>query len=99
MLWSRKLTNYKIANLNPIRFIFSKFLNYVFNFIFNHKISDPMSGFFLIKKEVYKNNKKKLILLGYKILIDIILSEQRKILIKEVKINFNMRDKGFSKCA
>ena len=93
----RKLTNYKIANLNPIRFIFSKFLNYVFNFIFNHKISDPMSGFFLIKKEVYKNNKKKLILLGYKILIDIILSEQRKILIKEVKINFNMRDKGFSK--
>ena len=41
-----------------------------------------MSGFFLIKKEVYKNNKKKLILLGYKILIDIILSEQR---------NFNQR--------
>ena len=42
----RKLTNYKKANLNPIRFVFSKFLNYIFNFIFNHKISDPMSGFF-----------------------------------------------------
>lgn len=93
----RKLTNYKKANLNPIRFIFSKFLNYIFNFIFNHKISDPMSGFFLVKKEVYNKVKKKLILLGYKILIDIILSGRKEILIKEVKISFNVRDKGFSK--
>jgi len=93
----RKLTNYKKANLNPIRFVFSRFLNYIFNFIFNHKISDPMSGFFLVKKEVYNKVKKKLILLGYKILIDIILSGRKEILIKEVKINFNVRDKGFSK--
>ena len=93
----RKLANYKKANLNPVRFIFSKSLNYVFNFIFNHKISDPMSGFFLIKKEVYNKVKTKLILLGYKILIDIILSTRKNILIKEVKINFSIRDKGFSK--
>lgn len=93
----RKLANYKKANLNPVRFIFSKSLNHVFNFIFNHKISDPMSGFFLIKKEVYNKVKTKLILLGYKILIDIILSTRKNILIKEVKINFSVRDKGFSK--
>ena len=93
----RKLDNYKKANLNPVRFIFSKFLNHVFNFIFNHKISDPMSGFFLVKKEVYNKVKKKLILLGYKILIDIILSARKNILIKEVRINFSVRDKGFSK--
>jgi dolichol-phosphate mannosyltransferase len=93
----RKLANYKKANLNPVRFIFSKSLNHVFNFIFNHKISDPMSGFFLIKKEVYNKVKTKLILLGYKILIDIILSARKNILIKEVKINFSVRDKGFSK--
>ena len=56
-----------------------------------------MSGFFLVKKEVYNKVKKKLILLGYKILIDIILSGRKEILIKEVKISFNVRDKGFSK--
>ena len=56
-----------------------------------------MSGFFLVKKEVYIKVKKKLILLGYKILIDIILSAKKNILIKEVKINFSVRDKGFSK--
>ena len=56
-----------------------------------------MSGFFLIKKNVYKKVKNKLVLLGYKILIDIILSCNKKITIEEIKINFNVRDKGFSK--
>ena len=56
-----------------------------------------MSGFFIVKKEIYKSVKNKLLLLGYKILIDIILSNNKKIIIKEVKINFNVRDKGFSK--
>ena len=97
VIGSRKLVNYKKSNLNPIRFIFSKTLNQIFNVIFNHKIMDPMSGFFLIKKNVYKKVKNKLILLGYKILIDIILSCKKKITIKEIKINFNVRDKGFSK--
>ena len=60
-------------------------------------MADPMSGFFLIKKKIYKLNKKFLVLLGYKILIDILLTNNRKISIKEVKINFKVRDKGFSK--
>ena len=97
VIGSRKLVNYKKSNLNPLRFIFSKTLNKLFNLIFNHKIMDPMSGFFLIKKSVYSRVKNKLILLGYKILIDIILSCNKKLKIEEVKINFNERNKGFSK--
>ena len=56
-----------------------------------------MSGFFILKKRVYTNTKKDLVLLGYKILIDILLSSNRKIIIKEVVIGFRVRDKGFSK--
>ena len=97
VIGSRKLINYKKANLNPLRFFFSKLLNYLFNLIFNKKIMDPMSGFFLIRKSVFKKAEKKLILLGYKILIDIVLSSNKNILIKEVIINFRIRDKGFSK--
>ena len=41
---SRRLINFK-ANLNPLRFIFSKMLNQVFNILFNRQILDPMSGF------------------------------------------------------
>ena len=58
---------------------------------------DPMSGFFLIRKSVFKKAEKKLILLGYKILIDIVLSSNKNLIIKEVIINFRIRDKGFSK--
>ena len=65
--------------------------------MFNRKILDPMSGFFILKKRVYTNTKKDLVLLGYKILMDILLSSNRKIIIKEVVIGFRVRDKGFSK--
>ena len=97
VIGSRRLINYKKANLNPIRFFFSKFLNQAFNNLFNQKILDPMSGFFLIKKNIVKNVKGNLVLIGYKILIDIILSSNKKLNIKEVYINFRVRDKGFSK--
>lgn len=97
VIGSRKLIDYKKANLNPLRFIFSKMLNYIFNLIFERKMIDPMSGFFLIKKSVFKNAEKNLTLLGYKILIDIVLSSNKDLNIKEVIINFRIRDKGFSK--
>lgn len=41
--------------------------------------------------------REKLVLLGYKILIDIILSYKKKLKIEEVFINFRERNKGFSK--
>ena len=97
VIGSRKLINYERANLSPLRFIFSKLLNHLFNFLFNKKIKDPMSGFFMIKKKIFKSVEKKLILLGYKILIDIVLSSTKKLVIKEVFINFRIRDKGYSK--
>ena len=56
-----------------------------------------MSGFFIIKKKVFLQSKKKLLLMGYKILIDIILSTPKKLKIEEIIINFNMRNQGFSK--
>ena len=97
VIGSRKLINAKNVNLNPLRFFFSKILNITFNFVFQKKLIDPMSGFFLIKKKIYINVKEKLLLMGYKILIDIILSHKRKLKIKEIFINFRERNKGFSK--
>ena len=45
----------------------------------------------------YVDVKEKLLLTGYKILIDIILSHKKKLKIKEIFINFRERNKGFSK--
>jgi len=94
---SRNLLNNNKLKLNILRFYVSKFLNFVTNFLFGLNLKDPMSGFFIIKKNIFKKCEKKLFLLGYKVLLDIILCSSRKIKIKEIYINFKSRDKGFSK--
>ena len=93
----RDLSSRNITNLNPLRFILSKLLNNIFNILFNKNFKDPMSGFFIMKKEIYYSCKDKLHLKGYKILADIILSTERNLSIEEVIINFHVRHKGFSK--
>ena len=35
-----------------IRFVISKLLNQFFNVLFNKKILDPMSGFFILKESI-----------------------------------------------
>lgn len=97
LIGSRYMKNYKKVNLTPLRFYVSKLLNFITNFLFGLNLKDPMSGFFMIKKIVFKKNEKKLFLLGYKILLDIIISSSKKIKIKEIYINFKSREKGFSK--
>ena len=56
-----------------------------------------MSGFFVFKKKIYTDNKKKLLKKGYKILLDLIYSSKKKIKICDVLIDFNSRGEGFSK--
>ncbi len=97
VIGSRKMNNYRETNLNPLRFYVSKLLNFITNLLFDYRLKDPMSGFFIINKKIFFKLKNKLFLLGYKILLDIITSSQKKIIFKEVYINFKSREKGFSK--
>jgi dolichol-phosphate mannosyltransferase len=84
-------------SLGKIRVFFSKFLILIINFFLGKKTSDPMSGFFVFKKNLYTNNKKKLFLKGYKILADLLYSSQKKIKSKDIAIIFNNRKEGSSK--
>ena len=97
VIGSRKMNNYRETNLNPLRFYVSKLLNFITNLLFDYRLKDPMSGFFIINKKIFFKLKNKLFLLGYKILLDIITSSKKKIIFKEVYINFKSREKGFSK--
>jgi dolichol-phosphate mannosyltransferase len=84
-------------SLGVIRVFFSKFLIIMINFFLEKKTSDPMSGFFVFKKSLYINNKKKLFLKGYKILADLLYSTKKKIKSKDIVIKFNNRKEGSSK--
>ena len=97
VIGSRNMKNHKTVNLNPFRFYVSKFLNQFTNLLFGLNLKDPMAGFFIIKKKIFKKSEKKLFLQGFKILLDIVISSPRNIKINEVFINFNNRNEGFSK--
>ena len=86
----------KRQGLSILRFIMSKLLIFFINFIFKKQTSDPMSGFFLIKKKVFNKSKKKLYGKGYKILFDIITSCKIK-KISDHQIKFKIRKKNKSK--
>ena len=87
----------KKHNLSFFRLSASRILILLVNFFLGKKTSDPMSGFFIFKKKIFSNNKRKLYNRGYKILMDLIYINTEKKKIFDVDINFDNRKKGASK--
>ena len=87
----------KILHHNVIRLFFSKLLIVIINIVLGFKTSDPMSGYFIFRKDIYLKNKKNLFLKGYKILADLLYNTKGKIIIKDYLIDFNKRLSGSSK--
>ena len=94
---TRDLFKNKKHNLNFFRLFASRTLILVVNSLLGNKTSDPMSGFFMFKKSIFKKNQKKLIKRGYKILLDLLYVGNIKIQVIDVNINFDSRMKGKSK--
>ena len=94
---TRNLFKNKDHNLNFFRLLASRILILIVNFLLGKKTSDPMSGFFMFKKEVFSKSQNRLIKKGYKILLDLIYIQNQKIKVIDVDINFDSRIKGKSK--
>lgn len=60
-------------------------------------LTDPMSGFFVLKREVFDAAVRRLSQEGYKILLDILASSPAPVRIKEVPYVFGLRRHGESK--
>lgn len=60
-------------------------------------LTDPMSGFFMIRRPVFDASARQLSSQGYKILLDVIASAPRKLKIKELPFSFGLRQHGESK--
>ena len=94
---ARDLTSTKKTKLSIFRLGSSFIVTTFLNIALGKKTSDPLTGFFLFKKEIYKKNKKLLFAKGYKILADLIYSSKEKLNIIDVSINFGNRARGESK--
>ena len=61
------------------------------------KITDPMSGFFMVRREVVEEAAPRLSEQGFKILLDLIASTPRKLRTVELPFTFRERHAGVSK--
>lgn len=62
-----------------------------------HKLSDPMSGFFMVRLSSFERFAHRLSGIGFKILLDIVLSAEPGLRIGEVAYRFRNREHGESK--
>lgn len=96
VIGARKLFHKKNKGLSETRRFASIILIYLFK-VFNIRTVDPMSGYFLFKKEIYYNNKKNFFGKGFKILADLLINCNPKLKTSDVFIDFKRRYKNTSK--
>src|SRR5262249_10269748 len=60
-------------------------------------IADPMSGFFMVRREAFEGSVRRLSSVGFKILLDMLVSSSRPLQVKEIPFHFRERHAGKSK--
>ncbi len=66
-------------------------------FVHDRNVSDPMSGFFMLKRELLESVLRDLSAVGFKLLLDILATVKGPITIREVPYTFRNRSHGHSK--
>ncbi len=61
------------------------------------QLTDPMSGFFMMRREVFTAAQRRLSSLGFKILTDLFASSPRRLRFQELSYTFGARHAGVSK--
>jgi len=92
---SRYLEN-TVNSLSPFRKFLSKMGIYLANIILGLKITDPLSGYFVVRKSIFLELSNLINAKGFKILLQI-LGRKKNIQISEVPYSFGMRTKGETK--
>ena len=96
VIGTRKLLSGKNQGLSELRRFTSIILIYFFR-IFKIKTNDPMSGFFIFRKEIYYKNKKIFFGKGFKILADFLINSKQILKTRDITIDFNRRYNSESK--
>jgi dolichol-phosphate mannosyltransferase len=60
-------------------------------------LTDPMSGFFMVRREAFEGAVRGLSSIGFKILLDLLASSRRPLQVKEIPCHFRERKSGESK--
>ena len=81
----------------PDRVKASNLANRIANKVTGVELSDPMSGYFMLRTETLRADAHRLSGVGFKILLDILATVEQPLRIKELPMNFAARAEGESK--
>ena len=94
---SRYVEGGGVSDWDRSRFAMSRFATHITNWITGTTLSDPMSGFFMMRRDAFIASLPKLSSVGFKILLDIAASSDRVLKIIEVPYQFRPGQYGESK--
>ncbi len=85
------------AGFSPFRKFASRLSTAIARLVTNVTVSDPMSGFFMIRRQAFEPLAPSLASEGFKILFDILATARGRLKIAEVTYSFSARQEGASK--
>jgi dolichol-phosphate mannosyltransferase len=94
---SRYVNGLDVGYWDARRVAISLWANRLGRLVCRQTISDPMSGFFMIRRSVLDSTVHKLSGIGFKILLDILASAPKPLCVREVPYTFRPRFAGQSK--
>jgi len=94
---SRYVSGGGVAGWDARRAEFSNLATRLGKVILKVEVADPMSGFFMLRREAFDSAVRRLSAVGFKILVDILASSQRPLAVQELPYHFRLRTAGESK--
>ena len=94
---SRYMPGGSVGEWDASRLRVSEFATRLSRLITRQPVSDPMSGYFMLRREVFEAALGRLSSLGFKILLDLIASSPAPLRLAEVPLQFGKRHAGESK--
>ena len=94
---SRYVAHGSVGTLNRRRAFLSSLATRIAQSVLQVPIADPMSGFFMVRREAFQGAVRRLSSIGFKVLLDILASSPRPLRVKEIPYHFRERHAGESK--
>jgi dolichol-phosphate mannosyltransferase len=97
VIGSRNIEGGSMGDFAANRVWLSNMGSRISNFVCKCRVSDPMSGYFLVTQEFFQSVARRLTGTGFKILVDLLASAERPVRVAEVPYHFRARRMGVSK--
>jgi dolichol-phosphate mannosyltransferase len=97
VIGSRYLSGGGLGDWDQRRAAISRFATRLSTLVLRTDLTDPMSGFFMMRRDAFQDSVRQVSGIGFKLLVDLFASSPRPLQFKELPYHFRNREAGESK--